>query len=170
MHEAIGPLDNGRDGEGRGAAARGVDGQEDVLRVLRGVARAVMNWRRNALEHVLDVALGEGFLRAVGGNAEALAQPVHRQLSEQDDGWAMAAERTAWPDPLRTRTKGTLRMERCVGTPTRGSPARSFLTTSTWSKTTTSVSNTRCAWRSCTHLGAGKPSRHRSKLMTALFG
>ena len=145
MHEPVRALDDGRDGERRGAAAGGVDGQEDVLRVLRGVARAVMDGRRHALEHVLHVALGEGFLRAVGGNAEALAQPVHRQLSEQDDGWAMAAERTAWLDPLRTRTKGTLRMERCVGTPTRSSPARSFLTTSTWSKATTSVGNPRCA-------------------------
>ena len=74
MHESVRTLDDGRDGERRGAAAGGVDGEEDVLRVLRGVARAVGNGRRHALHHVLDVALGEGLLGAVGGNAEALSQ------------------------------------------------------------------------------------------------
>ena len=74
MHEPIGSLDDGRDGERRGAAARGIDGEEDVLGVERGVARAVDNGRRHALEHVLDVTLSEGLLGAVGGDAEALAE------------------------------------------------------------------------------------------------
>ena len=114
MHESIGPLDDGRDGEGRGAAAGGVDGEEDVLRVLRGVARAVGNGRRHALEHVLYVALSKGLLGAVGGNAEALSQQHGRVLC--------------------TGTQWALRSEGGVGAQRRSSPARSFLTTSTFAE------------------------------------
>ena len=74
MHEAIGPLNDGRDGERRGAAARGVDGQEDVLCVLRGVARAVVDLGRLAGHHVLDVAGGEGLLGAVRRDAQGLTE------------------------------------------------------------------------------------------------
>ena len=114
MHEAIGSLHNGRNGEGRGAASRGVNGQEDVLRVLRGVARAVVDGRRHARHHVLDVAGGEGLLGAVGGNAKALTEEHGRVLC--------------------TGAQWALRSEGGVGAQRRSSPARSFLTVSTFAE------------------------------------
>lgn len=83
MHEAIGSLHNGRNGEGRGAASRGVNGQEDVLRVLRGVARAVVDGRRLAGHHVLDVAGGKRLLRTVGRDAQRLAEEHCRIFGEE---------------------------------------------------------------------------------------
>lgn len=169
MHEPSRILDDGRDRKRRGATARGVDSQKTVLRVLRGVARAVDDGRRRARHHAFNITSGKRFFGTVRRDAQRLAQPAHAQLSEQDDGWAMTAERTAWRDPLRTRTKRRVRTRGGVGAPMRGSPARSLRTTSTWSERggAGELLHWPHSWASRTHLGAGQPSGHAGQLVTA---
>ena len=70
-------------GEGGGAAAARVDGDEDVTDVLVGLAHVVVDGRRRPRDHGLNVLDRKRLLAAVGGDAEGLAQEHRRVLGEQ---------------------------------------------------------------------------------------
>ena len=83
MREAGVVLDDGGDGEGGGAAAARVDGDEGVTDVFLGLAHVEEDGRRRARDHRLDVLGAEGLLRTVGGDAQGLAQQHGGVLSEE---------------------------------------------------------------------------------------
>jgi len=91
MGKALKILHNGRDGEGRGAAAARVDGHEDVADVALGLAHIVDDRRRLARDHRVDVLGGEGLLAAVGRNAQRLAQTANGALTVRvyGKGWSV---------------------------------------------------------------------------------
>ena len=74
----VGLLKRRADGKVRGAAARGVDRHEHVVRILVvlkvDVARNVADAR--PVEEGVDEVRGEGLVRAVGGEAHGLAETV----------------------------------------------------------------------------------------------
>jgi hypothetical protein len=61
-----------------------------VLGVATRVASRVFELGCLSSEHVFDVSLSKRLLGAVGRDAQGLAQPAHKQLSEQDDGGLIA--------------------------------------------------------------------------------
>ena len=74
MREAARVLHERRHREGRGAAARRVARDEDVVDVVLRVAHVVDDRVGHALHQRLDVRRVEGLLGAVGRDAERLAQ------------------------------------------------------------------------------------------------
>ena len=77
-HGPIRQLNRRADGKLRGAAARRIDGHEDVVRVLVvlkvNVARNVADAR--AVEEGVDEVRREGLVRAVGREAHGLSETV----------------------------------------------------------------------------------------------
>lgn len=92
--------------EGRGASARRVARDEDVVDVVRRLAHVVDDRGGHAPHHRLDVGRVEGLLGAVGRDAQRFAQTASgRAVRISWELWARVCEsieRTAWPDPLRT--------------------------------------------------------------------
>ena len=80
MREAGVVLDDGGDGEGRGAAATRVNGDKGVTDVLLGLAHVVGDGRRRPRNHRLDVLGREGLFRTVGGDAERFAQTMSQGM------------------------------------------------------------------------------------------
>ena len=83
LQKAVGLLHERRDREGRGAAPAGIARHEDVVDVGVGLAHVVPQPVGHALDHGLDGLGAKGLLRAVGRNAERLAQKHCRVLSEE---------------------------------------------------------------------------------------
>ena len=77
MREATRVLHERRHREGRGAAARRVARDEDVVDVALRVAHVVDDRVGHALHQRLDVRRVEGLLRAVGRDAQGLAQTAN---------------------------------------------------------------------------------------------
>ena len=171
MHEARWSLHDGSDGERRGAAARGVDCDESVLRIERGVARAVDDGRRHALEHVLNVTLLIANGKSEQKGAVLLVQEERftpgRRLFLSRPPRCPRTRAGAWPaceKSARLRLVLSMFQGASVPDPRRVACGRPR-------PGANAVAQVSCiwphSWASRTHLGAGQPARHAGQLVTA---
>jgi len=171
VHEARWSLHDGSDGERRGAAARGVDCQEHVLSIDRGVARAVDDGRRHALEHVLNVTLLIANGKSEQKGAVLLVQEERftpgRRLFLSRPPRCPRTRAGAWPaceKSARLRLVLSMFQGASVPDPRRVACGRPR-------PGANAVAQVSCiwphSWASRTHLGAGQPARHAGQLVTA---